>query len=689
MTVALEHAGAEYGLLVLLRGDRLQIEAEARTDRKTVTVRLREDTVTSAELPESLLHTVIRTKESVILDDASAQNAFSADAYIRRLHPRSVLCLPLVKQAELVGLLYLENNLAPGVFTPVRTSVLKLLSSQMAISLENARLYADLSNENRDRQKAEDALRESERLWRSLFENTLVGIVLTNPQGRFVAVNAAYCKMFGYSEAELIRLSPLEITHEDDREASRQIVAAHAAGRLQTLRFEKRYRTKSGDVVWTEVSASTVSVAGSTPLIAGFVLDITDRKRAEENLRRSEAFLAQAQEITQTGSWRWNVATGEVGWSTEHFRIFGFDPAATQPSYATFMERIEPDDRVAFARTLEIAVRDKSPFQMEYRITLPDGTAKRLQSVGRPDITSYGELEFVGTVMDITERRRAEEALRDAQADLAHVARLTTMGQLVASIAHEINQPLTAIVSNGDTALLWLNRDKPDIGEARNALSRIVRDAMRAGGVIRGLRALAMKSGPELATFDINDAVREVLTLTGSELKRHGIVLRTDLLTAGPPGRRRPGSVAAGRTEPGLERDRSHEADPGAPPRAHWSPRPSPSRAQSWSRSRTPAPGWRRRSRSVSSNPSSPRSPTAWAWGFRSADRSSKPMGDGCGRRPANRRAPRSASPSASERRARYSCCSARPLRATHRRIASSPLRHPGQPRHPGGEGSR
>ena len=405
----------------------------------------------------------------------------------------------------------------------------------MAISLENARLYADLSNENRDRQKAEDALRESERLWRSLFENTLVGIVLTNPQGRFVAVNAAYCKMFGYSEAELLRLSPLEITHEDDREASRQIVAAHAAGRLQTLRFEKRYRTKSGDVVWTEVSASTVSVAGSTPLIAGFVLDITDRKRAEENLRRSEAFLAQAQEITQTGSWRWNVATGEVGWSTEHFRIFGFDPAATQPSYETFMERIEPDDRVAFARTLEIAVRDKSPFQMEYRITLPDGTAKRLQSVGRPDITPFGELEFVGTVMDITERRRAEEALRDAQADLAHVARLTTMGQLVASIAHEINQPLTAIVSNGDTALLWLNRDKPDIGEARNALSRIVRDAMRAGGVIRGLRALAMKSGPELATFDINDAVREVLTLTGSELKRHGIVLRTDLLTAGPP----------------------------------------------------------------------------------------------------------------------------------------------------------
>ena len=232
---------------------------------------------------------MIRTKESVILDDASAQNAFSADAYIRGSHPRSVLCLPLVKQAELVGLLYLENNLAPGVFTPVRTSVLKLLSSQMAISLENARLYADLSNENRDRRKAEDALRESERLWRSLFENTLVGISLTDTQGRYVAVNAAYRRMFGYSEAELFRLSPLEITHEEDRAASEAIIAAHAAGRLHTIRLEKRYRTKTGEVVWTEVSASTVSAAGSTPLIAGFVprYHRPETRRGESAAQRS------------------------------------------------------------------------------------------------------------------------------------------------------------------------------------------------------------------------------------------------------------------------------------------------------------------------------------------------------------------------------------------------------------------
>ena len=145
MTLALEQAGAERGLLILLRGDTPRIEAEARTDRKTVEVTLRQETVTPAELPESLLHTVIRTRESVILEDASAPNPFSADEYLRQKRARSVLGLPLVKQAKLIGVLYLENNLTPHVFTPARLAVLKLLASQAAISLENARLYTATS----------------------------------------------------------------------------------------------------------------------------------------------------------------------------------------------------------------------------------------------------------------------------------------------------------------------------------------------------------------------------------------------------------------------------------------------------------------------------------------------------------------------------------------------------------------
>ena len=519
MTIALEHAGAERGLLILIRGDTLRIEAEARTDDKTIEVTLRQEPVTPAALPEAVLHTVIRTQHSVIVDDASAQNPFAADAYVRQTHARSVLCLPLVKQAKLIGVLYLENNLASHVFTPARISVLELLASQAAISLENAGLYAEL--------------KVSEDRWRNLFENDPVGVALTGSDGRYVAVNPAFQRMLGYAEAELISRSPADITHEEDRAATEAILAARADGDPATYRVEKRYRRKDGGVIWAETSAFMAPVVVGGPLFAAVVVDITDRKHAEEELRRSEASLAQAQQISRTGSWRWYVGTGEVSGSTEHIRIFGFDPGTAQPSHATFMERIHPEDRPALEQALDQAVRARSRFQHEYRIVLPDGSVNYLQSVGQPDITESGNLEFFGTVMDITERRRADEALRDAQAELTRVARLTTMGELVASIAHEINQPLAAVAANGDACLRWLDRDTPDFGEARDSVLRIVRDARRAGGVIRGLRALARKSGPELAKLDIDDAIREVLALTRTELQRHGVVLNTDLDAGG------------------------------------------------------------------------------------------------------------------------------------------------------------
>jgi signal transduction histidine kinase len=314
-----------------------------------------------------------------------------------------------VKQAKLIGVLYLENNLASHVFTPARISVLKLLSSQAAISLENARLYTKLSNENRDRQKAED------------------------------------------------------------------------------------------------------------------------------DLRQSEAALTEAQQISHTGSWRWKIGTGDVSWSAEHFRIFAFDPATTRPSYAIFRDRIHAEDWPSFEQAVQRALRERSRFQHDYRIVLPDGSIKHLQSVGQPDVTKSGDLEFVGTVMDITERRFAEEALRNTQAELARVARLTTMGELAASLSHEINQPLGAIVAHGEAGLRWLNRDEPDLDEARETFSRIVYDAQRASGVVRGLRALTKKSGPQVAKFDINDAIQEVLMVTRSELQRHGVVLRTDPSANGRP----------------------------------------------------------------------------------------------------------------------------------------------------------
>jgi PAS domain S-box-containing protein len=388
MMIAVEHAGADRGLLVLPREEEQWIEAEARTHLHTVRVRLIGKLVTTSVIPTSILHHVVRTQGTIILDDAAVQNPFSGDNYLAERRVRSLLCLPLVKQTALVGVLYLENNLASHVFTPARIAVLKLLSSQAAISLENARLYSAL--------------------------------------------------------------------------------------------------------------------------------------------RVSEASLIEAQRISHTGSWRWRTATGEVSSSVELLRIYGFPPTM-QPSQVTLLERVHADDRPWLEQILDRAVRDGQQFEHEYRIAMPDGSIKHLQAVGQPDATKSGEIEFVGTVMDITERRRAEEALKNAQMELARVARLTTLGELVASITHEINQPLAAVSINGGACLNFLNREKPDLDGARDATVAIVRDANRADGVIRGLRALAAKSEAQLTEFDINEAVREVLALTRSELQRHGVALHTDL----------------------------------------------------------------------------------------------------------------------------------------------------------------
>ena len=214
MTIALKNAGAQRGLLILLEGDTPRIEAESRADQKAVKVTVRREAVTQADIPESLLHYVVRTRQSVILDDALAQDPFSTDDYIREKRARSVLCLPLLKQAKLIGVLYLENNLASHVFTPARISLLELLASQAAISLENARLYGELTM--------------SEERWRKLFESVPVGVVLVGSDRRYVAANPAFQKMTGYSEAELLRLSPTDITHEDDRAETEAIVAAYA-----------------------------------------------------------------------------------------------------------------------------------------------------------------------------------------------------------------------------------------------------------------------------------------------------------------------------------------------------------------------------------------------------------------------------------------------------------------------------
>jgi len=286
MTIALEHAGAERGLLILIRGDTLEIEAEARTDRKTVEVTLRQEPVTPTDLPESLLHTVMRTQESVILDDASAPNPFSADAYIRENQARSVLCLPLVKQATLIGVLYLENSLAPHVFTLARIAVLKLLSSQAAISLENTRLYRDLQ--------------EREAKIRRLVDSNIIGIVMTDFEGQILEANDAFLETVGYDREDLAsgRVRWTELTPAEWLGASQRAVAQlRARGSCEP--FEKEYFRKDGSRVPVLVGAAAFEGRDEG---LSFVLDLTDRKHAQEALQNAQAELAHVTRVTTVGA---------------------------------------------------------------------------------------------------------------------------------------------------------------------------------------------------------------------------------------------------------------------------------------------------------------------------------------------------------------------------------------------------
>jgi PAS domain S-box-containing protein len=259
-------------------------------------------------------------------------------------------------------------------------------------------------------------------------------------------------------------------------------------------------------------------------------------------LQRRQTYLAEAQKLSHTGSFGWDVSSGSAGapgmgeiryWSRECYRVLGFDPRKELPRFGTLIEHIYPDDQTRTTEELERARREKTEFEFDFRIVHPGGEIRDIHTVGHPVFSPSGDLvEFVGTVIDVTERKRAEEErerLRQVQADLAHLSRVTTMGELTASLAHEIRQPITAARTDAKTCLRWLGRDNPDLAEASDAASRVVKDVARAADIISRISLLFQKGAQQRELVDVNEVIREMFVLLYSEANRYSIPIRTEL----------------------------------------------------------------------------------------------------------------------------------------------------------------
>lgn len=423
----------------------------------------------------------------------------------------------LEEQKQLTG--FLDRRVAE------RTAQLALANEELQQEVDERRLA-----EARLRRE-EGELKRSEARKAAILDSALDCIMTIDHQGRITEFNPAAERTFGYTRAEVLGRSLADVVVPPaDRAAHRQGLARYlATGEARVLgrRIEMTAIRADGAEFPVELAITPIPLAGP-PSFTGYLRDITERKAAEEELRRTAAFLAEAQRLSSTGSFAWRLATDEIIWSEQLYRIFGFD--LSEPvTLARIASRVHPDDLARLYAVVDRAREDGKDFEYEHRLLMPDQSVRYLHLVAHGRRAGDGVKEYIGAVQDVTERRLSDEALGKVRAELAHMARVTTLGALTASIAHEVNQPLSGIITNASTCLRMLAAEPPNLDGARETARRTIRDGNRASEVITRLRGLFAKKEVASEPLDLNEATREVIALSMSELQRNRVILRPEL----------------------------------------------------------------------------------------------------------------------------------------------------------------
>jgi PAS domain S-box-containing protein len=452
------------------------------------------------------------------------------------------------RQTEALLLSVAANQASIGLQEARLLSHQKRLASELdqrvvQRTAELATANEELKKELAERRLVEQRLGQEEReLKRSevhkaaIVDSALDCIVTIDHEGCITEFNPVAEHTFGYRRDEVLGKHLADaIIPPSFREKHRQGFARYlATGEARVLgkRMEMTAVRADGSEFPVELAITRIPLEGP-PSFTGYLRDITERKRAEQELRRSEAFLAEAQHLSRIGSFSWRVPTDEITWSEQLYRIFQIDRDA-QVTFALIGTRIHPEDLSVFQEHIERSRRDGSDVQLEFRLQMPDGAVKYVHVAAHIRV-DHGQLEYIGAVQDVSERRSSEEALSKARSELSRVARVTSLGVLTASIAHEVNQPLSGIVTNASTCLRMLAADPPNVDGARETARRTIRDGHRASEVITRLRALYGKKEPTTESVDLNEATREVIALSLSELQRNRVILRPELADDLPP----------------------------------------------------------------------------------------------------------------------------------------------------------